>query len=339
MGPHPAGAARGGVRGGLVAVLRRVTQIPDGNVGWVPAAVRAGLRAARERRPDVVLSSSPPLSAHLAAAVVARRLGLPHVPDFRDFFETQRLFGGLRARVDRRIEDAVFRPIAGFSAATEGLRESVAARTPAPGFVLENGYDEEDFAGPAPVASGFRLVHVGSSYASRRSPAALLGALRDLRSDGLVVPVDFLGAPDPVLAAAVRGAGLSGQVGFAGFGTHAEAVAAMRSAPALLLFVWGREGAIERGILAGKTYEYLASGRPVLVLGPAGGETARAVRATGGGIGREIDDRPGIAAAIRDLSAGRAPAPPDPALLRRHTRRAGAVRLARWLADLVASRP
>lgn len=329
-------AGRPARRGG--ALLRRLLQIPDNNVGWVPAAVAAGLRVAREFRPDVVLSSSPPLSAHLAASIVAARLRTPFCPDFRDFFDTQRLFRGIRERIDERIENAIFSRASGVIAATEGVLADLSRRTAAPGLVMVNGYDEEDFAAPPPaVPPEFELVHVGSSYAANRDPSAFLGAAADLLAEGLPARLAFLGAPDAALAAAVRAAGLSGAVRFGGFSTHEGAIAAMRAAPALLLFVWGAPGKIERGILAGKTLEYLRSGRPILVVGPADGETARLVREAGAGLHAEIEDRAGIRDALRALVVGRPVPTADPAHLAPYARRAQAERLAAWLAGILAA--
>ena len=58
--------------------------LPDPEVAWVPDAVRAGLRVIRERSIDCVLTTSPPSSAHLIGAVLARRTGVRFVADMRD---------------------------------------------------------------------------------------------------------------------------------------------------------------------------------------------------------------------------------------------------------------
>ena len=57
-------------RAGLSTRLVDDALWPDGLVGWLPAAVWHGLRAARARRPDVIYSTSKPETAHLAALIV-----------------------------------------------------------------------------------------------------------------------------------------------------------------------------------------------------------------------------------------------------------------------------
>ena len=51
---------------------------------WADSATRVARRVARERRPDIVVSSGPPHSAHEAARRIANEFGLPFVMDMRD---------------------------------------------------------------------------------------------------------------------------------------------------------------------------------------------------------------------------------------------------------------
>jgi len=332
-------AASVSTRGRLGRLAGQAVYVPDSNNGWIPFAVRAGLRAAKKTRFDFVISSAPPLSALLAASAISSRLRIPFVADFRDFFATQRLYGGVRRRVDRWIEDRILGRAAGVIAATDGIDTDLARRTRTPRLVLPNGYDEEDFAGPAPPPDEpFRLVHVGSSYANRKDPAALMRALRGLRDAGTPIPLRFVGAPDPALVAAARDAGVEDLVEVAPFTTHRAAVAEMRTAPALLLYVWAGDPVVAMGVRAGKTPEYLRSGRPVLLLGPPDGENARVCREAGGAAIADFDDEAAIRAALADFAAGRFPSPPDADVVRRYSREEGARRLAEWLPVLIGSR-
>src|SRR3954453_7163315 len=57
---------------------------PDEMVGWLPGAVHQALRAVRRYRPDVLYTTSSPVTAHVAGLIVQRLTGLPWVADFRD---------------------------------------------------------------------------------------------------------------------------------------------------------------------------------------------------------------------------------------------------------------
>ena len=51
--------------------LRSALRFPDHHNAWIPSAVRVGLQAIADERVDVILSTSPPVSCHLVADVLA----------------------------------------------------------------------------------------------------------------------------------------------------------------------------------------------------------------------------------------------------------------------------
>jgi len=78
---------------------------------------------------------------------------------------------------------------------------------------------------------------------------------------------------DESVAESVRLYGLSDVVTVISYVSHAEAIQHMRAASALLLVIEPFENA--KGMITGKLYEYLASGRHVLGIGPVDGDAAR----------------------------------------------------------------
>lgn len=69
---------------GLPTAVARASMWPDEWIGWLPAAVWHGVRAVKKHRPRVIFSTSPMVTAHLAALIVHRLTGVPWVADFRD---------------------------------------------------------------------------------------------------------------------------------------------------------------------------------------------------------------------------------------------------------------
>ena len=92
--------------------------------------------------------------------------------------------------------------------------------------------------------------------------------------------------------------------------THAEAVGEMAAAGLLFLSIEPVRNA--GGILTGKLYEYLASGRPVLALGPRDGDAARLLADVGGGRLLDWDDADGVEAVLRDAYAAWERGEPQP---------------------------
>lgn len=79
---------------------------------------------------------------------------------------------------------------------------------------------------------------------------------------------------------------------------HEEAVVHMRRAGLLLLSIEDFPAA--NGMLTGKLYEYLASGRPILGVGPVEGDAARLLEETEGGRLFERSDVQGLSAFIEE---------------------------------------
>ena len=285
--------------------------LPDARVGWVPFAVRAGKRvlkrAFREHRPfAAVVTSGPPHSVHLVGQRL-QRVGTPWVADFRDpwtainFYHDLPMSPAARA-LDARLERGVLRSADAVTTVspswarrleqTGGLPEGAVR-------VVHNGVDERDLdaaEGAEVRRDAFVLAHVGSLYATR-DPRAVWEAVRQLRAEGAVpdLVVRLVGRTDPAVRAAAEATGAP--VEAVDYVTHAEAVREMARAALLLLSI--EPFPAEDGMITGKLYEYLASGRPVLGVGPPGGDAAGLLAEAGGGAVYARDDADGVARAIR----------------------------------------
>jgi glycosyltransferase involved in cell wall biosynthesis len=302
------GARALGVR---AALLGRSVLLPDPEVAWFPDAVRAGACAVRERGIDVVVSTSPPNSLHVVAAAIARRTGVPFVADFRDSWlanphrRYERRSVRAKRAVEARIARAALRRVAAVSAVTEAIAEEAAALAPpgTPVRVVANGCDFEEFEGLV-YARGerMRIVHAGSFF-GQRTPrpflsafAGLLHGRPELRDR---VQAAFLGDLRPPDREWALGLGLGAALALEGFRPHAEALAAMRAADALLLLV-PRAGGRGLSVVSGKVYEYLAAERPIIALVPPEGDAASLLRETGSAWIADPDDEAAIGAAVAE---------------------------------------
>jgi glycosyltransferase involved in cell wall biosynthesis len=102
------------------------------------------------------------------------------------------------------------------------------------------------------------------------------------------------------------------RVDFKGYLPHTESVALLQGADALLLLI--PELPNNRGILTGKLFEYLGSGRPIWGFGPVGGDADRILRqAEAGALYEDAHD---AAAALAEWPATGA----SPEARRRYTR-------------------
>jgi glycosyltransferase involved in cell wall biosynthesis len=277
----------------------RVAAFPDAAIGWVPDAVRRGLRAVRRHRPHVLLSTSAPFSSHLAAMAIHRRTGIPWVADFRDEWAANPALRGeppLVRRMARRLEQAISSRATALTVVEDyfDILDAAQARR----VVIPNGVDEADrlqLAPAPPPGDVLRLSYVGTLY-GEQDAGPVFEALQRLVDRGeidvnrvrvRVVGNDWRepgnrGWPVPVEAI--------GQV------SHRDALQEMSSASALLHYVASASRAP-----GAKIYEYLASGRPILCVARPDGRAAALVRAANAGQVVSPDDRFALEDAIRSL--------------------------------------
>ncbi len=189
----------------IVQLVQRHLLPYDDQLAWVPHATAVGAEILRGGSIRAVVSTSPPLATHLAAARLKRRYAVKWVADFRDPLfgnpaRTRRIGWLYDAAMERHILGQADAVIANTDAVAELLRKRY-PRWAHKISVIWNGYDPEENFGPAPIPPrSYRvLAHVGTLF-GRRQPGALLGSLDRLMTRGLLDPaelkVDLLGPMD-----------------------------------------------------------------------------------------------------------------------------------------------
>ncbi len=346
------GAAGTGRRpGGTLAPLRALADwwlLPDSYVGWARRA--RGVAAARIARGgvDVLLSTSPPDSVHLAARGLAESSHLPWVADFRDpwvglHFKTPP--SPWHAARQAELEASVTgRADLVLAASRTHERELLARTTGRPRRVLHlpNGFEPAPAAASHADAAHFVVAFTGT-LSLMDDMGTLLEALTRLFARDpearAVVRVEIAGPYDSDWEERARARGLAEVVRFRGPLAHAETRALQKAADLLLL--WKPRGEGYRTMVPGKLYEYLDSGRPIVGLLPESDEAADLVRRANGRVSAPGDADALAAELAARLARWRASGRSDdarPDWLDRHARTQLAGELARALDGLVAAR-
>jgi glycosyltransferase involved in cell wall biosynthesis len=293
--------------------------LPDPRVVWVPNAAQAAVRIVRERSASVVLTTSPPSSAHMIGNVVARRTGVPWIADLRDSWlaNPHRRYERRAVRAKRAVLETMarrtFARVSGLTTVTETIAEEARALAPSgtPAAVISNGCDFDEFAGLEHTRSDrLRILHAGFFFGVR-SPRPFLEALSGLLADRPelreLVEARFVGGFRTADREWAETLGLGASLRIDGFLPHDQALAAMKAADALLLLI-PRAGGLGLSVLSGKIFEYLAAERPVLALVPPEGIAADLLRSTGFARVADPDDvgaiRRGLEELVRDWQAG-----------------------------------
>ena len=324
---------------------------------WIDGAASVG----RDVGAEVALIHAVlgPYETATAAARLSRELGKPWIADLQDPWALDEMWLYPSA-VHRHRDLRRMRALLG-SAAAVVMNTPEAARRLVRRFpelerarieVVPNGFDAADFQGPPPERDDrvFRIVHTGTLHSeagrrhrrTRRVRALLGGApVRGMdiytRSHaylleavaGLLVEEPALGSTLEVCLAGVlseedrRLAAGSPVTRLLGYLPHGETVALVRSADLLFLPMHDLPPGTRAGLVPGKTYEYLASGRPILAAVPEGDARDLLTEAGSGRICRPSDTAAMARIIRKELSRWRGGAPtrpPAPEVVTRYER-------------------
>lgn len=359
-------ASRAGIRQSVRRLLRRAAGTilqPDPQMLWIPQAYRAGCRLLKELRHDAIFATAPPYSDFVLGALLKRKTGLPLILDYRDEWDlsSKYLENSQRDAVSQFAQERMQRwvlrhadaVVATTAASTHRLEERlVAARGTAVTACIYNGFDEADFPAAAgsddrtrPASGGkFRLVYAGTLWnlTSVAPLAAAISQLRDIAPDLLKrLELVFVGRKLPAQRELLREIASAGcAVIDEEYCEHHRIPELLRSADGLCLLLSEAPGA-ER-VVPAKLFEYLAAGKPILGICPAG-ETADLLNQSQPGAHFVPADVSGIARwlgdSARSTSDGGVPHSQRgrSASVEHFSRRAQAGQLAELLNQLVAS--
>ena len=278
----------------LARWVRANVFIPDARVGWWPFAVWRGKQLLETGRFEALVTSGAPHSVHLTGCTLQQWTDTPWVADLHDPWTDISFYDELphtrwARQLDAALERSVLQRANAVTTVSPSWADLFASKADNDYHVIENGFDAADFQGlGTPPDNEFVLAHVGKLYASR-NPTALWDALSSLQAEEAIpkLRLRLIGTVDPVVRRSLAQRDLLPLVDEVGFVPHDEALRQMAQSTLLLLVI--EAFAQDDGMITSKLYEYLASGRPVLGVGPPSGDANALLRRHEGGqiVGRD----------------------------------------------------
>ena len=296
------GAKKSGWKENLSIWLRGNLFIPDARCWWIKPSVRYLSQYLKEHPVDAMVSTGPPHSMHLIAKALHKKFNIPWVADFRDPWTDIDFYKDLKLtsfadRKHHRLEHQVLTEATkvvtvGWDCA-KGL-ESHGAKDVA---VITNGYDIDnpivETHGRASLQEHqqdhetlpFTMSHIGIVGANR-NPETFWQSIAEL---DLPIKIRLIGQVDNSVIESIKRHNIEKYVEIIPYIPHNQVIAEQHKADMLLLFVNNTPNA--KGILTGKIFEYLASGRPILCIGPEDGDSARILNETQTGVTVDFNDK------------------------------------------------
>ena len=281
--------SRTSLRHRAISLAYQACTFPDREVGWTPFALHALRELLRKERFDAVVSTSPPHTAVLVAALA--KSGVPWVADVRDLWTATDFIDREPAVrwCERRIERWMLQRASAITVTTQEAAEYLARRFPSiPVRTIFNGFDPQEWR-DIPFGRNARctLLFAGSLYHGRAQPALLFRAVRRLVDRRAFVPddlsIDFYSDETALVAAIAETEGVREMVRTFDYVPREEILPLERRADRLLFFPWHGDGA--GTALGGKVLEYLGARKPLLAIGGGASSAVDGVLAqTGAGV-------------------------------------------------------
>ena len=276
---------------------------------WLPQAYREARRILSKNPIDAIFTSSFPCTTHLVGYLLKKTTGKPWVAEFRDEWSQhphrswpKTWQGQIDAWLERQVLLKADKVVAATDAYVAGLASLVPPNMAQKFATITNAFEDDNIAENSRQDKvKFIVAHVGFLYDGLSFLPVLEEILTEKKIPEREIEFRVVGKMEPLRFAPFNLAEfpLAAKVTrYTGWVPHAEALRHMAEAT-VLLDVLGRH----RGTatIAGKTFEYIASGRPILAVVPPEGETARVIKKTETGTVVEPQDRRAIKDTLLDM--------------------------------------
>ena len=271
-----------GMAEGLAVWLRGNFFIPDARRFWIRPSVKFLKDYLRDNPVDAIVSTGPPHSMHLIALQIHKKVNIPWLADFRDpwtgiDFYHQLKLTSLADRIHHKLEKKVLSSATAITVVSQDMADEFNRIVKREYKLVTNGYDEEDIS-PLPqnqLDAKFTISHIGSINSSR-NPTGIWKVLSEMvkvnPEFAKALQIKLVGKVDIGVLKSIEENGLIPYLSRIEYMPHQDAMLEIQKSQVLLLLINNTPNA--KGILTGKVFEYLGSGRPILSIGPEDGEAA-----------------------------------------------------------------
>ena len=275
--------------------------LPDPRRGWNKYALAKAKEIIESEGITTVITTSPPHSTQLIGLELKKQYpNINWVADLRDpwtdiYYNSDLYPTSWAQRLNLNYERSVLEGADKIITVSEDCKRLFAEKANVTDkiTVVPNGYDENDFKEmikeKGEITPNYSLTVINTSslltpnyilsYVGVMAPQYDLELLKSLVQGRKDILLRFVGVVSEEIQQEIKSWGV--QAEFIPYVSHKQAISYMRASDALLLFIPNVPN--NEGILTGKLFEYLASGRKILLFGPENGDAMRLISECGAG--------------------------------------------------------
>ncbi|CAN5386426.1 glycosyltransferase family 4 protein [soil metagenome] len=285
--------------------------IPDARIGWVKYALKKATEIIQSENISTVYISSPPHSTQLIGLALKKKFpNLRWIADMRDpwtdiYYYKDLLHTPPAKRKDARYERMVLEQADQIVVVSDSIRKAFASKSAHIDIqkiqVIANGFDEDDFKNlEATEKNNFYITYVGT-MADTYKPEVFFEVLKSLiqQFPEKKIRFRFIGSIPWTVKEITKKLDIEASCEWIGHVNHDEAIRYMQISDVLLLIIPDAPGA--EGILTGKLFEYMGTGRLILGLGPKQGDAAGIIKECNAGRMFERNEKETLKAWLQDV--------------------------------------
>ena len=234
---------------------------------------------------DAIVATHDPLATLSIASELSQCFGIPWIADIRDSWNVQKLSSPRKQKLIAKHESSLSSLANEVVSVSEGISNELGRILGRRIHTISNGFDQDEIPPLGKAENNvFTILYAGNLSHNRQNPLPLFEAIHKCVSDGRIpresIGICFLGSsPDSINAFDLK---RFEKVRFSCENRVPRETAMSRIRNASALWVLAHPN--EKGVLTGKIFDYLSSGRPILAAPSDDGEIKRLLESTKTGV-------------------------------------------------------
>ena len=270
---------RGSFLNRLGAWFKTAFHWPDGQLGWVNSALRAGRELLAAKKYRFIYVSAPPFSAFRVATNLSREFDVPWIGELRDLWTGNHAYAhpAWRKRLEKIWEKKLFSTAKALVTVSEPWARSISGFG-IPVWEIKNGFDPEDVADPVVWGTSppeeISLGYTGSVYPGSYDLDSFCSGLSLFFAAGGCARLTAVGRNLALLERAFAKHGMQEYLKTFPTVPRSQSLGLQKTCDINVLFLWNGTS----GVYPAKFFEYVQAGRPILAVGEKTDELARRIK-------------------------------------------------------------
>jgi glycosyltransferase involved in cell wall biosynthesis len=269
------------LKGKIFRFIRGNFFLPDPRKGWNKYAFKKACELIEKEGIINIITTSPPHSTQLIGLKIKKKYpAVNWIADLRDpwtdiYYYKQFYPTLISRRIDQRFEKSVLKKADKIITVGVSLKNLFSSKIKGVEYkteVITNGYDEDDFTGITPIIPAiFTTTYVGT-LSDIYPIDGFLNAVQIFKDKGNEIILRFIGTVSQNQKDLIQSKSGDSILEFIPYVDHTAAIQYMLNTSVLLLIIPDHQS--NKSIITGKLFEYNASGKPIICLGPLDGDAA-----------------------------------------------------------------